>query len=98
MKNIAAFAMPVLLLVSACNDEPEIARETGDAKEAEGEVLGGSISDDMLPLGELKSQSPPLKQAAKPADTAAADAADAPQSEEEAAPDTEETAAEPEEG
>ena len=98
MKNFAAFAMPVLMLVSACNDGSEIARETGDAKEAEGEVLGGSISDDMLPLGELKSQSPPLKEATKPADTAAAGEADESQSEGEDAPDTEETAAEPEEG
>ncbi|MDA0818671.1 MAG: hypothetical protein O2879_00090 [Proteobacteria bacterium] len=33
-----------------------------DAREAEGEVLGGSISDDMLSLDQLQSQSPPIRE------------------------------------
>lgn len=51
------------LLLAACGDEPEVARETGGSAEAEGDVLGGSISDAMLPLESVQSQSPPLREA-----------------------------------
>lgn len=48
------------LVLSACGNDN--ATENADnGRSAEGEVLGGSISDDMLPLDTLKSQSPPLK-------------------------------------
>lgn len=49
-----------LLALAACTggNSP---REEGGEGEAEGEVLGGSISDEMLPLDSLQSQSPPLK-------------------------------------
>lgn len=49
-----------LALLAACGDG-EVVREEGGAAEAEGEVLGGTISDDMLPLDSLRSQSPPLR-------------------------------------
>ena len=48
-------------LAVACSED--VPQETGDdaARTAEGEVLGGSISDDMLPLDQVTSQSPPLR-------------------------------------
>ena len=65
MKTFSACSLSLALLLVACGSEPDVPRETGDAAEAEGEVLGGSISDEMIPLGALKSQSPPLKEAPK---------------------------------
>ena len=62
MKYLVAAFLPLSLLITACDSESDVAREAGSSEEAEGEVLGGSISDDMLPLGELKSQSPPLRE------------------------------------
>lgn len=50
----------VAALPAACGDKERNAE--GDARMAAGEVRGGTISDDMLPLDTVKSQSPPLKQ------------------------------------
>lgn len=50
-------------LVSACGDDSpaeETAAEAG--RGAQGEVLGGTISDDMLPLDRLRSQSPTIRE------------------------------------
>lgn len=46
--------------LAACESEsaPPPVEDDGRAT-AEGEVLGGTISDDMLPLDTLRSQSPP---------------------------------------
>jgi hypothetical protein len=53
--------LPAVILLAACNgDRSPEAQASADAM-AEGEVLGGTISDEMLPLDRLKSQSPPLK-------------------------------------
>ncbi|MEL6876964.1 MAG: hypothetical protein AAGL68_02565 [Pseudomonadota bacterium] len=56
---------PVALAISACGDDPEpVARDTQEENaEATGEVLGGSISDEMIPLEQLRSQSPPAQRA-----------------------------------
>lgn len=59
--KLAAPALVALMLVSACEDEAEAPRETAQGGKAAGEVLGGTISDDMLPLERLRSQSPPLE-------------------------------------
>lgn len=83
---------PVLALIAltACEEEaPEVvATETGG--EAVGEVLGGTISDDMIPLEELTSTSPPAERraAAPSGDSQAA-------SEEEGAPEVSAPAPEP---
>ncbi len=57
--------LPIVLaasaLLAACGGD-NAQREEGGVGEAEGEVLGGSISDEMLPLDTIKSQSPPLKE------------------------------------
>ncbi|MEL7199780.1 MAG: hypothetical protein AAGL10_15825 [Pseudomonadota bacterium] len=61
MKPIALlFATPVFLLASSCSDEAATDEATGAVQEGEvsGEILGGTISDDMLPLEQLRSQSP----------------------------------------
>ena len=58
--------LPAVVLLAACNgDQSPEAQASADAM-AEGEVLGGTISDEMLPLDMVKSQSPPLKAARGP--------------------------------
>lgn len=58
----AAPALAAALLLAACEDEAaEVPRDTEQGGKAAGEVLGGAISDDMLPLERLRSQSPPLE-------------------------------------
>ncbi len=60
MKSAISLALPILLLATACEDEVEpVADNTEQGGEVAGDVLGGSISDDMIPLEELRSQSPP---------------------------------------
>jgi hypothetical protein len=53
-----------LLALTACGDEAAepISTETGG--EAAGEILGGTISDEMIPLEELTSTSPPAQRRA----------------------------------
>ena len=46
------------LALAACGDTSETPSETDENLDARGEVLGGSISDDMLPLDTVTSQSP----------------------------------------
>lgn len=60
MKRIALLAIPLSLSLAACEDTdaPDAANGEEGGK-AEGEVLGGTISDDMIPLEEIRSQSPP---------------------------------------
>lgn len=55
-KTIAVAALAVLL--AACDGGAE---SGADGAAAEGEVLGGTISDEMLPLDTVRSQSPPLR-------------------------------------
>lgn len=60
MRSLNLAILPALLAAAACGGQ---APERGeDAREAEGEVLGGTISDEMLPLDQLQSQSPVLRQ------------------------------------
>ena len=51
-------------VLASCESEtaPPPAQDEGRA--AKGEVLGGTINDDMLPLDTLRSQSPPQRAAA----------------------------------
>ena len=59
--NCRLAILPLLALLAACNDEPRPEAQASADAAAEGEVLGGTISDAMLPLDTVKSQSPPLK-------------------------------------
>ena len=56
----SALAMPAiaLLLLAACGGEKEPAAEATEDAGPQGEVYGGTISDAMLPIAEVKSQSP----------------------------------------
>ncbi|WP_375291290.1 hypothetical protein [Qipengyuania sp.] len=79
---------PVALCVSACNgsgDEPA-SDERGSAA---GEVLGGTISDDMIPLEELRSTNPLAVETPKIGESAAVDPASGPTSPEAPTPSTE---------
>lgn len=55
-----AAVLPFLLLLAACGGSDGEAK--GERRTAAGEVLGGTISDDMLPLDTVTSQSPPLRE------------------------------------
>lgn len=58
----AAFGLVASWLLVACQDEVP-AETTDDAERtAAGEVLGGTISDDMLPLDRLRSRSPAMRE------------------------------------
>lgn len=80
-----------LLALTACEDEADTAVSTETGGEAAGEILGGSISDDMIALEELTSTSPPAERGPEPEQNAPSDNTPA-SSEEEAEP--EETAPE----
>lgn len=62
-----ALALVSASLLAACgNEADDVSVDEGGS--VEGEVLGGSISDDMIALDQLQSQSPPLEdQPAAPA-------------------------------
>jgi len=51
----------LLLALTACGGGAE--ETAAERKTAAGEVLGGTISDAMLPLDTVQSQSPPLREA-----------------------------------
>ncbi len=93
MKRAFVAVLTGCFVLSACGEEA-VERSDDDARTAVGEVRGGTISDAMLPLDTVQSQSPPLREvAAPPAESANDDADDAPQ-----APETENVEApEPEE-
>lgn len=88
MKFAAALCAPLLLL-AACEEEvPEVDTSATGGKAA-GEILGGTISDDMLPLEELTSTSPPA------APTPSATSTTGPADDAEPAPETQEAEATP---
>lgn len=53
-------SLGLALALAACGGS-DGKRDGSDERAAEGEVLGGTISDDMLPLESVQSQSPPMK-------------------------------------
>ena len=60
MMNRKAMAVALMACtVTACGDDAK--RGDNDDRTAAGEVRGGTISDEMLPLDQLKSQSPPQR-------------------------------------
>ena len=66
-------SVALLVMLSACNGSGEKGPER---KTAAGEVLGGSISDSMLPLDTVQSQSPPLRESAEESADESPDSAD----------------------
>jgi hypothetical protein len=71
MKRTASVLVIAVLALAACNDKAS--DNSGDGRTAEGEVRGGTISDAMLPLDTVKSQSPPLRTEPTEGATEAAD-------------------------
>ena len=59
--RIAAVLSAPLLFLTACEEEAPEADTSETGGEAAGEVLGGTISDDMIALEELTSTSPPAE-------------------------------------
>ena len=60
--NRFAILAATCLVLAACGDNSAPAEQVDENATARGEVLGGSISDDMLPLDTVTSQSPPLRE------------------------------------
>lgn len=58
MKRLVSVLAVSLVLASCGQDAAEVEERNADST-ARGEVLGGTISDDMLPLDTVQSQSPP---------------------------------------
>lgn len=67
-RALLAFA-PILLLAACGDDDPAGEEPSEQGGEAAGEVLGGTISDDMLPLEELTSTSPLAERTGSESDT-----------------------------
>ena len=67
MTSTRLFILPLLTLLAACDDGETAAGP--ERKTAAGEVLGGSISDAMLPLDTVQSQSPPLRESSAAQDS-----------------------------
>lgn len=64
MKRTALAMTALLLALSACSEEaaaPEEAATAEQGGEAAGDVEGGTISDAMIPLESLRSQSPTIE-------------------------------------
>lgn len=57
-----SLAMVMTLALVACGDTEEVTT-TEQGADAQGDILGGSISDEMVPLQEVRSVSPPAKPA-----------------------------------
>ena len=64
IRVLAAFPLALALALAGCGDKAD--QPANDTRSAEGEVLGGTISDAMLPLETVKSQSPPLRASPSP--------------------------------
>jgi hypothetical protein len=86
MKRIAYLAIPFALLLAGCEDSAPEGETAEVGGKAAGDVLGGTISDDMLPLEELKSQSPPAKRAPEAGASGSSDSAPASEAATEATP------------
>jgi len=55
-----------LLFLAACDEAPAEQEDSATGGKAAGEVLGGTISDEMIPLGQLTSTSPPAEPTMQP--------------------------------
>lgn len=56
MTRSAILALALALLASACTEDAAVPTEEGGG--AAGDVLGGEISDTMIPLEQIESQAP----------------------------------------
>ncbi len=58
-RTVSTIVLTTALAACGSGDVPA----TADGADAQGEIRGGTISDAMLPLDQLKSESPPLRPA-----------------------------------
>lgn len=65
MKRLVLLALGSVIL-AGCNADQSETRDNSGQRVAEGEVLGGSISDEMIPIEKLRSQSRSLRAAPEP--------------------------------
>lgn len=88
MLRPAALLLAGAVLLSACEQNAPVQETGADAeRNAKGEVIGGTISDDMIPLDRLRSQSPAMREEpAAASGDGGADEGASPQSEPEAGP------------
>ena len=56
-------AMALSLVLAGCGSSDGV-ETTEEGAKAQGEILGGTISDEMVPLEEVRSASPPAKKEA----------------------------------
>ncbi len=56
-----ALILGAVLLLGACGEDEVAAPDDSDARTASGEVLEGTISDEMIALDELRSQAPLIR-------------------------------------
>ncbi len=94
MKRIGVI-LSALLVLAACGSDPEPAAQ-GDGT-VSGAVLEGSISDEMLPIDSVQSQSPPIEKAPASSDSAESSTAEVGGNAAEPKPDSEAEETAPEE-
>lgn len=74
LRRVSALAPSMALALSLAACSADKSPDAAEGADAQGEILGGTISDSMLPLDQLKSESPPMKPA--PEKSGSADAAE----------------------
>ena len=55
-----ALTLPAALLIAGCESEAEVPQADNQAPAASGEILGGSISDEMIDYESLQSRAPTI--------------------------------------
>ena len=83
IRSALSLAAATVILSGCGDDSPPAETEVEAERNAKGEVIGGTISDAMIPLDRLHSQSPPVREAPSQP-SAAGPAGDAPVEPEEA--------------
>ena len=83
IRSALSLAAATVMLSGCGDDSPPAETEVEAERNAKGEVIGGTISDAMIPLDRLHSQSPPVREAPSQP-SAAGPASDAPVEPEEA--------------
>ena len=61
LRSAFLLACGAALLTACSNETPAEETEQEADRDAKGDVIGGTISDDMIPLDRLRSQSPPVR-------------------------------------
>lgn len=68
---LTALTLPAALLIVGCESEPEAPKTDDQAPAAASEILGGSISDDMIDYETLQSRAPTIAEEPEPGEDGA---------------------------